>query len=171
MVWIHSYPSVELTLHLWVPQRISYEKFRYRPAAGDRARESVCLELNSTLFDLARAQACAVNGRADTWTQAANSTTATWVFSPPPTEGSRAERCHAEHTHGKAKQSCSLVLSLVLFYLAVASAASRSARCMAAASFGVLSGLRARGAVSYASAASRRAGLVSNRLSSLRLQL
>ena len=36
---------------------------------------------------------------------------------------------------------------------------------MAAASFGVLSGLRARGAVSYASAASRRAGLVSNRLS------
>ena len=28
MVWIHSYPSVELTLHLWVPQRISYEMVR-----------------------------------------------------------------------------------------------------------------------------------------------
>ena len=29
MVWIHSYPSVELTLHLWVPQRISYETVGY----------------------------------------------------------------------------------------------------------------------------------------------
>ena len=24
-MWLHSYPSVELTPHLWVPQRISYE--------------------------------------------------------------------------------------------------------------------------------------------------
>ena len=33
-MWIQSYPSVELTPHLWVPQRISYEMIRYSAAAG-----------------------------------------------------------------------------------------------------------------------------------------
>ena len=39
MVWIHSYPSVELTPHLWAPQRISYEKVRGNLPPGCIAAE------------------------------------------------------------------------------------------------------------------------------------
>ena len=34
MVWIHSYPSVELTKHLWTPQCISYDMVGYIRASS-----------------------------------------------------------------------------------------------------------------------------------------
>ena len=73
MVWIHSYPSVELTLHLWVPQRISYEKVRYSSLRLElrlaRSQLDLCIEgayVAQEPHAITKAQAInAANGRYD----------------------------------------------------------------------------------------------------------
>jgi hypothetical protein len=49
-VWIHSYPCVELTPHLWVPQRISYDKVGGIALAAFYG-EQVVYELHSVYAD------------------------------------------------------------------------------------------------------------------------
>ena len=62
---MHSYPSVELTLHLWVPQRISYEKVRYRAAMMVAAAAAGFSRMASTQAAIDWAAALAAHGLGD----------------------------------------------------------------------------------------------------------